>query len=313
MKFAYFPGCTMKGTAADYEASLRETLAHLDIELEELEDWNCCGASSAHMTDQAVDVGLTSRNLDLAQQSGHAVVVTPCPACYLRLRHGDHELRAHPERYGRESYAPRFEIKYLTSILAGDEMIAKIVARIRRPLTGFRLAAYYGCLSQRPPKITGARDHEHPTDLDRIIAATGATPVRWSHKTECCGGSLTVARADIVRELIRDITVAAKRGGAEAIVTDCAMCQANLESRQADLARTLADFQPLPVYFATEILAAALAGEGGATWAKGHLVDAGLLDEKLKAAPVRPVAAREPANASPPTPPAASRAQTSTD
>lgn len=285
MKYAYFPGCTMKGTAADYEASLRETLAHLDIELEELDDWNCCGASSAHMTDKAVDIGLTERNLALAERTGHPIVVTPCPACYLRLRHADHALREHPERHGRERYAPGFEIKYLTALLAGDEMIEKIKARVRRPLTGLRVAAYYGCLSQRPPKLTGARDHEHPQDLDRIIAAAGATPVRWSHKTECCGGSLTVTRADIVRGLVKDIVTAAMRGGAEAIVTDCAMCQANLESRQADLAGAEPGFRPLPVYFATEILAAVLSEQGGARWAKGHLVDARLLGEKLAAAP----------------------------
>ncbi len=284
MKFAYFPGCTMKGTAADYEASLRETLAHLKIELEELPDWNCCGASSAHMTDAALDIGLTARSLDLAQASGHATVVTPCPACYLRLRHADHVLRDHPEKHGRTSYAPSFEIKYVTAMLASDEMIAQIKSRVRRPLTGLKLAAYYGCLSQRPPKITGASNHEHPTDLDRIIAATGATPVRWSHKTECCGGSLTVTRADIVRGLVKDIVMAAKRGGAEAMVTDCAMCQANLESRQADLAGAERGFQPLPVYFATEILAGAMAEQGDNRWAKGHLVDARLLGERLKAA-----------------------------
>jgi heterodisulfide reductase subunit B2 len=285
MKFAYFPGCTMKGTAVDYEASLRETLAHLDIELEELPDWNCCGASSAHMTDAALDIGLTARTLDLAQASGRSVVVTPCPACYLRLRHADHLLREHPEKHGRSSYAPDFEIKYVTAILAGDEILARIKAKVRRPLTGLKLAAYYGCLSQRPPKITGAASHEHPTDLDRIVAAVGATPVRWSHKTECCGGSLTVTRADIVRGLVKDIIVAAKRGGAEAVVTDCAMCQANLESRQADLASAERGFGPLPVYFATEILAGAMGATGVNKWAKGHLVEARLLGERLAAAP----------------------------
>jgi len=284
MKFAYFPGCTMKGTAADYESSLRETLARLDIELEELDDWNCCGASSAHMTDRALDIALSARNLELARKSGHAVVLTPCPACYLRLRHADLELREHPERHGREAHEPRFEIRYLTALLAGDEMIARIRAAVRRPLTGFKVAAYYGCLSQRPPKVTGARRPEHPTDLDRLVEAAGATPVRWSHKTECCGGSLTVARADIVRGLVREIVAAARRGGAEAIVTDCAMCQANLESRQADLARAGEGFATMPVYFATEILAAVLSAEGGARWAKGHLVDARLLGEKLAAA-----------------------------
>ncbi len=284
MKFAYFPGCTMKGTAADYEASLRETLARLDIELVDIGDWNCCGASSAHMTNRALDVPLVARNLDLAEKTGEQVLVAACPACYLRLRHADHELRENPQKHGRQQYDPGFEIRYLTAILASDEMLEKIRANIRRPLTGLKLGAYYGCLSQRPPRITGADSHEQPRNLDRLIEATGATPVRWSHKTECCGGSLTVARADIVRGLIKEIITAARRGGAEALVTDCAMCQANLESRQSDLARAEKEFQPIPVYFATEILAGAMAEEGDNRWVRGHMIDAGLLGDRLKAA-----------------------------
>jgi len=281
MKFSYFPGCTMKGTAKDYEASMRETLGYLGIELEELDDWNCCGASSGHMTNKSVDNGLGARNIGLIEKSGNDAVVTPCPACYLRLRHADHEMRNNPEKFGRDKYDPKFTINYLTNLIASDEMLAKVKAGLKHPLTGLKIAAYYGCLSQRPPKITGAVNHEHPQNLDRIISAVGATPVAWSHKTECCGGSLTVTRSDIVRGLISDIIAAAKRGGAEAIVTDCAMCQANLESRQADLARADADFKPLPVYFATEILAAVMSEEGESKWAKGHLVEAGWLGEKL--------------------------------
>jgi len=282
MKFSYYPGCTMKGTAADYEKSMRETLQHLDIELEELDDWNCCGASSAHMINHKVDIGLSTRNLTIAQEAGNEVVVTPCPACFLRLRSGDKTLREDPSAGGLEEYDPKFEVKYLTSLLAEDDVVAKVRENRKHTLEGLKIACYYGCLSQRPPKVTGATNHEHPTDLDKIIDATGAETVKWSHKTECCGGSLTVARSDIVRGLVGDIVKAAKRGGAEAIVTDCAMCQANLESRQADLAKQDKDFAPLPVYFATEILAAVLSDEGGAKWAKGHLVDAKLLGEKIK-------------------------------
>ena len=153
--------------------------------------------------------------------------------------------------------------------------------RIKRRLTGLRLACYYGCLSQRPPAVTGAKKYEHPDDMDRIVAALGAEPLSWSHKTECCSGSLTMARPDIARKLVSDIAEAARRAGADGMVTDCPMCQANVESRQLDLAGD----DDLPVFFGTELISAALNGHYPAKQKKLHLVDASILDDVLNRAP----------------------------
>jgi heterodisulfide reductase subunit B len=274
VKLSYFPGCSLTGTAAEYDRSIREVAEWLDIELVELEDWNCCGASSAHMTSHELGIELSARNLELAAQAGLDLLV-PCSACFQRLRAADHALGQAPVDEGAKPWAPDFEVLHLTRLLARPEVLERLGKAVVRPLTGLRLACYYGCLSLRPPQLTGARDHEDPQGLDRLVKVLGAEAVRWSHKTECCSGSLTMARPDIARTLIGELLQAARRGGAQAIVTDCPMCQANLESRQLDLLRAEGSQAGLPVFFSTELVALALAAETAPKRFTEHLVDPG--------------------------------------
>jgi heterodisulfide reductase subunit B len=149
----------------------------------------------------------------------------------------------------------------------------KRLAASKDGLGGLPTACYYGCLSLRNPRITGARNWEMPENLEKIITALGATPVSWSHKTECCSGSLTMARPDIAERLVGDIVGAARRGGAQAMVTDCPMCQANVEGRQ-QYAETAA---ALPVYFISELILAAMEGKHSDRQQKLHLVPADIL------------------------------------
>ena len=272
MKLSYFPGCSLTGTSAEYDHSIREVAALLDIELVELPDWNCCGASSAHMTDHDLGVDLSARNMQLASLAGRDLLV-PCSACFQRLRAAGLVMAADPGRFDLTADALGFEVLHLTRLLARPEVLARIEAAVTRPLKGLRLACYYGCLSVRPPNVTGAGDYEDPVGLDNLVRAVGAESVRWSHKTECCSGSLTMARPDIARALIADLLTAAKRGGAQAIVTDCPMCQANLESRQLDLLKEAGDKAGLPVFFGTELVALALSEQAQPKRFKEHLVD----------------------------------------
>lgn len=277
MKLSYYPGCSLQGTALDYDKSVRQICTALDIELVEIRDWNCCGASSAHMTSHEIGVRLPLRNLLLNQENGFDILV-PCAACYQRLRATDRALREDPQHWDLASYSPDFRIIHISSFLASDEIVTRIREKVTKPLDGMLTASYYGCLSLRHPKITGADKYELPTTLETIVSAIGATPVSWSHRTECCSGSLTMARPDIARKLVGDISTAAKRGGAEAFVTDCPMCQANLESRQLD--NNPAD--SLPVFFATELIAAAISGEYPRKQQKVHLVEPSILTKMFQ-------------------------------
>jgi len=263
MKLSYYPGCSLTGSAREYDQSIRELAALLDIELVELADWNCCGASSAHMTDHKLATELSVRNLELAQDEGRDLLV-PCAACFHSLRAASLSLQT------AKTYTPKFEILHLTTLLSRSEWLQKISARVLRPLSGLRLACYYGCLSLRPPAVTAAADYENPRGLDLLVESSGAVALPWSHKTECCSGSLTMARPDIAISLVGDIVQAARRAGAQALVTDCPMCQANVESRQP----AGAENEPaLPVFFATELLCLALADQKKKKPFREHLID----------------------------------------
>ena len=268
MKLSYYPGCSLGGTSKEYGVSVRETAELLGIELNELPDWNCCGASSGHMTDQQLALELSARNLRIAAKTG-LDLLAPCSACFSRLKVADKAMR---EEAAPDEAVPSTEVLHITRLLSQPEWLDLIREKRKRELTGLKLAAYYGCLSLRPPEVTGALDCEQPQGLDIILKELGADPVRWSHKTECCGSSLTMTRSDISKRLVGDIAQAARRGGAEAIVTDCPMCQANLETRQLDIVKG-GEPKPLPVLFITELIVAALTDKPELVRYREHLIE----------------------------------------
>lgn len=274
MKLSYYPGCSLQGTALDYDQSVREVCSALGIELREIPDWNCCGASSAHMTDHEIGMRLPMRNL-LENMSIGCDILVPCAACYQRLKAADLALRKNPEYWDVSNYNPTFTIIHISTLLASQNILNRIEEKVTKSLGDIDIACYYGCLSLRHPKITGAPSFEMPTTLERIIKAIGGKPVKWSHRTECCSGSLTMARPDIAKKLVGDINRAARRGGAQAFVTDCPMCQANLESRQAEIETD----EQLPVFYATELITAAISGNYPEKQQKLHLIPPKVLSE----------------------------------
>jgi len=283
MKLSYYPGCSLEGTALDYDQSVREICQKLDVELVDIPDWNCCGASSAHMTDHEVGMRLPMRNLLLAYSAGHDILV-PCAACFQRLKAADKALRENPRLWDITGYEPDFEIIHISTFLARPEVVSVIENKVAKTLDGLAIACYYGCLSLRNPRVTDAPNWELPDNLELIVTAVGAKPVSWSHRTECCSGSLTMARPDIAEKLVGDIVTAAKRAGATAMVTDCPMCQANVESRQS---QENEQDGGLPVFFATELIVAAMSGTYPAKQQKTHLVSPAILTDVIGDAPIR--------------------------
>lgn len=279
MKLSYYPGCSLHGTALFYDKSVQEVCAELGIELFEIPDWNCCGASSAHMTNHEIGMRLPIRNLLLAAEAGHDILV-PCAACFQRLKAAERSLMEEPEYWGVKEYPEDINIVHISTLLSEDEIIDRVREQIKVRFEGLKLACYYGCLSLRHPKITGVINYEQPRTLEAIVASVGAETVSWSHRTECCSGSLIVARPDIANKLVGDIVAAARRAGAGGLVTDCPMCQVNVESRQFELSSA----DSLPVYFGTELISAALNGTYPAKKKNLHLVDASILEDALKTA-----------------------------
>jgi heterodisulfide reductase subunit B len=269
VKVSYYPGCALHGTAVEYDESTKAMSGLLGVELCELPDWNCCGASSAHVTDHALAQSLVARNLAIAQKQGMDVVV-PCAACYSRFKAGEREAA---EGRGAEEKKPNFRILNILEFLFASGLVDKIKETKKRPLTGLKVVCYYGCLLVRPPKVTGASNYENPKEMDELLGLLGAEVIPWSYKTDCCGGSLVLTRTDIVRRLTQKLFDKALEAGAEAIAVACPLCQSNLDSRQEEISREAGKNYELPILYFTELLGLSLGHRDAGKWFKRHFVD----------------------------------------
>lgn len=269
MRYAYYPGCSLESTAKEYDLSVRAVCQNLALELEELADWSCCGASSGHCTNFRLSHALPGRNLALAEREGLDMAVA-CPACFLRLKNTRHEVRANA-RLKEElaelidlPYEAKHDVKHLLDIICHEVGIEEIGNRVKRPLSGLKLVCYYGCFLVRPPKVTQFDDPENPQSMDILMDALGAEVLDWSGKVDCCGGSLSLTRRDIVTKLVSEIADGARQIGAEAIVTACPLCQSNLESRQGP--------HGLPTFYFSELMGLAFGIKEASSWLRRHLV-----------------------------------------
>jgi heterodisulfide reductase subunit B len=269
VKYAYYPGCSQETTSEEYNQSALAVCQELGVELVELPDWSCCGASSGHATDYWLSHALAGRNLAIAEREGLDTAVV-CPACFLRLRDTRHEVKSEtglreklPELISMP-YEAKHDVRHLLDIIVNTVGIERVAEKVTNPLTGLRVVAYYGCYLVRPPELTGFDDPENPQTMDRLLKALGADVVDWRGKVDCCGGGLSLTRRDMAQELVAGIRRAADEVGAEAIVTACGLCHANLESRQAG-------DKLLPVFYFTELIGLAF-GLNARPWLKKHLI-----------------------------------------
>jgi heterodisulfide reductase subunit B2 len=283
-RYAFYPGCTLHSTGVEFGASTELVCQALDLEMVEIADWNC-GASSAHSMNHTLFLALPARNLAQAQATGLPDLAIPCAACYSRTAAADLALqqddafRAQIEALLGVQLQTRVRPRSLLDIVANDLSRQALTANVVRPLAGLKVVAYYGCLLIRPPQYTGRWDDpEHPRTLDYILELMGAQAVPWSYGVDCCGGSLTLNRSDVVVHLVDTLARAAHEAGADALVTACPMCMANVDGRQkyrggAPLPRPAKPgYEPLPIFYFTELMALAYGLPLAKVLAK-HLVD----------------------------------------
>jgi len=277
MRLGYYPGCSLHATAKEFDLSTRAVCNALGLELVEIEDWNCCGATAAHAISDELAVGLAGRNLALAAQQGLDSVLAPCAACFGRLKHaakalgsGEADLPAGLDARAAAGVRVHNILDALLN-LAGPERIRE---KSVTPIAGLHPAAYYGCLLVRPPEIAEFDDPENPTSMEQILGAAGAQPVEWYHKLECCGASLAVTNTPSAVRLVADILSHAKAAGADCVAVACPMCQTNLDTRQAAAAARLGEKLDLPVVYITELLGLAFGIAPAKLGLKRHIVDA---------------------------------------
>jgi heterodisulfide reductase subunit B2 len=274
MKLSFYPGCSLEGMANDYALSVTAVFQALGIDLIEIDDWSCCGATAAHSLSETMSVALPARNLALAEKIG-LDIVAPCANCFNRLRYSQQMVKKRIVDIPWDLTGD-IRIHDITRFLAEPEMLRQVRERVLRPLKGLRVVCYYGCQMVRHPSITGFTDYENPRTLDLLVSAAGAEAIDWSYKSTCCGASIGIGRKDIQETLTRRILEKARQAGAEALVVSCPLCQSNLDVLQKDMKAA-----SLPVFYFTELLRLAFEETPEARWFKQHLTNpVGLLQAK---------------------------------
>lgn len=272
MKVSYYPGCSLHGTGKEFDLSVKAVCKELGLELKEIDDWSCCGASSAHATNFKLSVALPARDLVSAEKDDAADMMVPCAACFNRLKSTQHylekdaSLKKEVEEIIGDTYKGTVAVRNAIDIFYNLAGTTAIRSKITKPLSGLNLASYYGCLLLRPPDICGFDDYENPVLMDEIMEALGADACKWSYKTDCCGGSLTISKTKYVVRLVDKLMMMAREAGANCLVTACPVCMANLDMRASESVR-------LPVFYFTELMALAMGLEGPEKWFKMHHVD----------------------------------------
>ena len=256
MKYSYYPGCTLKNKAQDLAAYARASAKALGFELEEIENWQCCGGVYPLGSDEIASKLSSVRALNDAKEKGQALV-TLCSACHHVIKRVNDDMknvdairtRANNYMQLTEPYAGETELLHFLEVLRDKVGFDNLKAKVTNPLTGKKIGAYYGCLLLRPGKILGFDNPENPTIIEDFIRAIGATPVVYPNRNECCGGYISLKEKDMAKNMSDKIVESAEGFGAEMLITACPLCMYNLNKSAEN---------KLPVVYFTELLAEAL-------------------------------------------------------
>ncbi len=262
MKIGFYPGCSLTGSSREYNESILAISKEAGIELVEIPDWNCCGATAAHNLNHELSISLPARNLALAELSEMEELVVPCAACFNRLVMTQHELSENEtlktEIAARLGMSLKNNIKILNVLQFLEKYIfPKLDELIKKPLA-YDVACYYGCLLVRPNKVMKEDRFEDPMAMDVIMNKLGAHAIDWPFKTECCGAGFSVSKTEIVGELSGKIVRSAVDRGAKAIVVACPMCHSNLDMRRPSIESYLKRKVDIPVIYITQAIALAM-------------------------------------------------------
>lgn len=262
LNYSYYPGCSLHASAKEYDESTRGLFRALKIGLHEVPDWVCCGATPAHNVDELLSLSLCAKNLELSNRVDGDLAVA-CAACFSRLKVTQHRLAENEEKRHQVAYALDAPlaldkpVKHLLEILATDFGLDRLAAAVQKPLSGLKVACYYGCLLTRPPDVPELDDCEDPSIMERVIGATGAETVSWSHRMECCGANFTLSRPGVVLKLSGEVLASAKRAGADCVMVACPLCHGNLDIRQKEIEEATGNRYGMPVFYMTQLLALA--------------------------------------------------------
>ena len=279
-QIGYYKSCPLDASSNDYATSLETVFASLGTELVELEDWNCCGASSAHATSELLGHTLPARNLALAEAQGLTTLMAPCSACYARLLSSAEKIRKDDEAAAEINeileplnYKGTVQVKNILEILWDEVGPDKILHAKQKDLQGMKVACYYGCYLTRLPGIACSDDRENPQAMERLLRLVGAEPVDWPYKTDCCGAGFQAVDNLMSVQLCEKMYDMAAKIGAEAIVATCPLCQTNMDMNQDWLKREKGISYNIPVFYITDLLGLAFRSDLGWSHWRKHFVN----------------------------------------
>jgi heterodisulfide reductase subunit B len=277
MTLGFYPGCSLKGSSREYAESVITVAKAFNIELDEINDWNCCGSTAAHNLNKELSLALPTRILSLAEKQGLKEIVVPCAACYSRLTVTKLELSKNPELKKDVTEVNNLDFNGTVDVLNIIQMLNKYVTpnlegRIVKPFD-HKVACYYGCYLVRPHEILKFDREEDPQSMDELMLKAGATPIDWAFKTECCGAGLSVSRTSSVGRLSGRIIRDAKDRGAEAMIVACPMCHSNLDMRRDSINSFLGEKVDIPVLYVTQALGLAVGLDRKALGLHRHFVN----------------------------------------
>lgn len=262
MKIGFYPGCSLTGTSSEYAESTLAIAKVFDIQIEEIADWNCCGATAAHNLSHELAVSLPARILALAELQGFKEILVPCAACFNRLAVTQNELNENKELKSKIQDLLKMNLGGNIIILNVMQFVEKYIVphlaeKVVMPFDK-KVACYYGCLLVRPHNTLKFDRLENPQSMDNIMRVIGATPIEWGFKTECCGAGLSISRTDVVAKLSGKIMKDATDRGVDAVIVACPMCQSNLDMRRKEINNYLNEKIDTPVIYVTQAIGLAI-------------------------------------------------------
>jgi heterodisulfide reductase subunit B len=266
MKISYYPGCTLKNAAKNFEDSTLYSLKCLDTEVEELKKWYCCGTVFSLSTDDLIHHVAPIRNLVRVKESGADTLMTLCAMCYNTIKRANIRMQKEPQSLERINnfmwneeidYKADVKVMHLLELLRDDIQLDTIAQRVVKPLSNLKVSCYYGCLLVRPKEV-GFDDMENPTILEKLMKSLGAETIDSPYKTECCAAYQTVDNPAIVVDRTHHILTSARTMGADVVAVSCPLCAFNLDQRQKETVGKYPDFVHIPVLYFTQLLAIAL-------------------------------------------------------
>jgi heterodisulfide reductase subunit B len=261
----------------EYDISFKAVCKKLDITLEEIKGWICCGASSAHSYSKILSTALPLHSLIAAEEMGLGEIVVPCAACFTRLKHAVYDTANKPGIAAQMSEIFDGKLPKTVKVLHPLEIFSNgvdVAGATVKKLSDMKAVCYYGCLLTRPPKVMQFDEAEYPMSMDMLLRSIGVTTLDWSYKTDCCGGAFSLTETDVVRKLVHDIFEEAKAVGANAIAVACPLCHANLDTRQPEVEKEYSTKYGLPVLYFTQIIGLALGIPADQLGIQKHFVSA---------------------------------------